>query len=414
MAVPKAPQTPGMEALQQLQQIFHEVLIQTGKAMRNARRDGKDGQMPFLSIETTKIPKSTNAFNSTLDDLEYEILQAKAVLQRDIQRVREQRKPVQTAKVAAMAPAKMELDSPVPMAPATINAPGPFPVYQGPGRPIQETKQVAPFPNMGGFDLTVSPEVAPTPSPKTLPKGTPKNSPRPATISGAAGKASNTPPKKDKPGARPVTVTPVPVPVIPQAAQIKAQAQAKAAAMKPQPTPGPLQSTTPIPIPVPGPIALPPQAQNQIAGPVQMQAPAQAPMQAIPTQAPPAPQPAPAAPMANTAENIFTNMTFTLAPPSSDGPTGPPQAPEADMGGTGGDLSTFTMDSFGGNPGDGSGLDAPMQDVDMTNGTDNIDELFGPLDDGMDYDLEGDTNSFNDMYIEDSMLNSEFNSFYGI
>ena len=312
--------------------------------------------------------------------------------------------------VADLGPANMG------MGPSPSNPPaGPLPTVQNVARPVkQESKPVAPFPEMGGFDLTVSPVVSHTPSPKTVAKGAlPKKSPRPAPVAGAVGKALNAPPRKETKVPLPPTARPMPAPT--SASQAKAPAR-----------PAPMQSVTPIPIPVP-PTQVPPPARAPVA-PVQTPVP-------IPTPGlvpPPAPAQtaAPVASMAPTGpENIFTDMTFSLAPPTADEQTGSnPHLGEIDLTALGnGDLGNLGMNGFPSAGGAGAGNGAPDADMDLGE-LDNHEtamadaKLFdmGPsLMDNMevDYDLggdNGDNSNFNDMYYDDNMTSGEFDTYFRI
>lgn len=397
MAIPKTTNKPP----DVLQQMFNEVLIQTGKALKNASRDGKSGS-PQASLTTdTKIPVCVKTFNAALDDFEQEILRAKSVLQRDLNQLRASRRPPpERTPVAPPAPMTVELESPTmtaSKAPTPTNASvSPFQTFQSPKRPIkQESKPVAPFPNMG-FDLTNSPEVKPVPSPK-MTKKEPKNSPRPATLAGAATRPSSAPPRKE---------TKVPIPTIPRSAT----------------------ATPQVSVPTASAPAIP---QNNI------RAPPTAPASAPPTAPPQAQGPAPTAAMAPTAEPIFTNITFSLATPSSEmqnpmgGQAQPPQHIDLVALGQGGDASNFNISHFPGGSGSGPANVANMDlgvghgglDVNMSNVDAKIDTLFDLGSAGMDnmemdYDLSGDAgdnSNFNDLYFnsgDDNMGSGEFDNTY--
>ncbi|KAK3357197.1 hypothetical protein B0T25DRAFT_538516 [Lasiosphaeria hispida] len=396
MAIPKSN-----KPLDVLQQMFSEVLVQTGKALRTANRDGKDANAQASVIANPRIPASIETFNAALDELENDLLRAKAVLQRDLNQLRASRRPPPDKKpVAPPAPMVVDLNSP------TITKVSVPQTFQSPNRPTkQDNKPVAPFPNMGGFDLTVSPEVAPTPSPKMLPKSKePKNSPRPAMMANATGRPS-APPRKE---------TKVPIPTIPRSAVATPQAPPPSAlppktpvvAAPSVPTPKVVQNTAPPPAPIQTPVPIP-----------------QVPL-------PPVPMPAPGS------ENIFSDMNFSLALPSSDG-SNPNQTQQPDIDlvalGAGGDISSsFNMDDFGNGGGNGPADVANMDltggtggsnDIDISNVDAKIDGLFDLGSAGidnmeMDYDLSGDAgdnSNFDDMFFntgDDNMGSTNFDNTY--
>lgn len=311
--------------------------------------------------------------------------------------------------------------------PSPSNPPAaPFPPAQNPARPAnQQSKPVAPFPEMGGFDLTVSPVVSHTPSPKTVVKGAlPKKSPRPAPAAGAVGKALNAPPRKETKVPLPPTARPMPTP--PSASQARPPAR-----------PAPMQSVTPIPIPVP-PTLVPPPARTPVA-PVQTPVPIPTPGLAAPPA--PAQATAPVAAMAPTGpENIFTDMTFPLAPPASEVQTGNnPHLGDIDLTALGngdlgnlGNLGNLGMNGFpgGGDGGSGGGgvNGAPDADMDlgeldnhetaMTTADAKLFDMGPSLLENMDIDYDlggdnGDNSNFNDMYFnDDNMASGEFDTTY--
>ncbi|KAK0711552.1 hypothetical protein B0H67DRAFT_541259 [Lasiosphaeris hirsuta] len=393
MAIPKSS-----KPLDVLQHMFSEVLVQTGKALRTASRDGKDANAQASVAANPRIPASIVTFNVVLDELENDLLRAKAVLQRDLDQLRASRRPPPEKKpVAPPAPMVVDLNSP------TITKASVPQTFQSPNRPSkQDNKPVAPFPNMGGFDLTVSPEVAPTPSPKVLPKSKePKNSPRQAVMANTTGRPSSAPTRKE---------TKVPIPTIPRSTTATPQA----------PPPSVLPPKTPV---VAAPSVPTPKVVQNVAPPP------------APTQTPvPIPQiPLPAPMPATGPENIFTNMTFSLAPPSSDGPN-PSQSQQSEIDlvalGAGGDMSSsFSMDNFGNGGGSGP---ADVANMDLTGGSNDIDisnvdaKIDGLFDLGsagienmeMDYDLSGDAgdnSNFDDMYFntgDDNMGSTNFDNTY--
>ncbi|KAK4115001.1 hypothetical protein N656DRAFT_476569 [Canariomyces notabilis] len=268
-----ARQPAGFKPVEMLQQILTDVVVTTGKAFKAARQDGNGSLAEAAVAMETRIPASIEKFNWTLDELEIDIIRAKAVYLRDLNQCRANRKPAQQDQQPVAPPAPMAVDLTSPR----MEAKGPPTGLSGPPRPGKPAnKPVAPFPNMG-FDSS-SPELKHIPSPKPVPKPVPKpkevknHAPPAVPTAGAATttvRPASAPPKKEtkisppqgaKPGTGSASVGQSPLP---------AHMQIKASS-----------------VPAPN---LPP------SGPT-------------PTNAPP---------VSTTSghENIFTDMTFSLAPP---------------------------------------------------------------------------------------------------
>ncbi|KAF7560315.1 hypothetical protein G7046_g3834 [Stylonectria norvegica] len=90
MAAPKS-----QDPLDVLQLMVNDVLVHTGKALRASRKDGVGNIAQAQSVLQAKIPETVRTYQSALDDIEHDILRAKAVLQRDLQKIRDKRQPVQ-------------------------------------------------------------------------------------------------------------------------------------------------------------------------------------------------------------------------------------------------------------------------------------------------------------------------------
>ncbi|QSZ37208.1 hypothetical protein DSL72_009302 [Monilinia vaccinii-corymbosi] len=104
------PKTP----LEILQASINGVLIETGKAFRAAGIDGgKTMAVSAMKLHST-IPYITNNFHRALDDLEAEIIRAKAVLGRDLEEMRSNR-------IAAESPPVQIMEEPA--APETLLPP---------------------------------------------------------------------------------------------------------------------------------------------------------------------------------------------------------------------------------------------------------------------------------------------------
>jgi len=120
-------------------------------------------------------------------------------------------------------------------------------------------------------------------------------------------------------------------------------------------------------------------------------------------------------------ENIFTDMTFSLAPPSSDGPQ-PNQASQSqEMDLTDLTGSSFDMEGFNGG-GNGNGAAVANMDVGGFDGEDTnmanvdakIEGLFDMDNMDMDFDLgpdNGDNSSFNNMFFGNDIGSGEYTVF---
>ncbi|KAK4138187.1 hypothetical protein BT67DRAFT_2842 [Trichocladium antarcticum] len=345
-----------------LPQLLDEVVVTSGKVFRAARRGGKGNPSEVAAALEVRIPAAFEKFNSALDDIECDILRAKAVLLRDLNQLRANRKPPtpppEQKPLAPPTPTVVKLESP------TMTTREAFTGLPGPRAPAtQANKPVAPFPNMG-FE-SASPEVPPAPNPRTLPKPKDaKNTIRPAAATvAAAGRPASAPPKENK-------IPPAQVPKL------------GGAATAPQtPLNTPVQPTPNIPAAI--------QSSNAPGHPVR--------------------------------GSIFTDMTFSLAPTASEQPPRKsslqqPQAPEATMANIGvGDPSGLNAgQSMGGSGGAdmaGTNLGAQVGRAGENPNAGSADvKLGGPfdlgsggMDDlGLDLDLNGDhgdNSNFNDMYF---------------
>lgn len=310
-------------------------------------------------------------------------LLSKAVIERDLRLLRAKRQPPpqESKPVAPPAPMVIDLESPK-MTPKASFAGLPGPSLPG----KQASKPVAPFPNMG-FE-GASPEVAAAPNPKSVPKPKDvKNQARPAGATGPAARAASVPQNKDVKVPSPHLHRPAGVATAPQTpinppAQPKSSFVATAAANR--------QASTLTPSNAPGTSAATPPAPVTANG------------------------------------NLFTDMTFSVAPPSGDAHVQnqapqpqrtmpqqqlPPSASGITNTGAG-DALGHQLEQFKGGPADVANMDVGIPDIkagdvnNITNVDDKIDGLFdlgpGDLDDSIDleYDLgNGDNSNFNDMYF---------------
>ncbi|KAK4173992.1 hypothetical protein QBC36DRAFT_334646 [Triangularia setosa] len=380
MAAPTPSQgrvPPKISLLEPLEKGLNEVLVLTGKAFRAASKDSnlekassqevaaaiKGNAQEAAAAINAQVPAVIGRFNNALDDLEFDLLRAKAILLRDLNQLKANRKPPPPPKQKPAAPPAASVP-PAPMESPTMakkaqvfkgNMPGSSrpalsPVAV-PVHPIkQESKPVAPIPNMGGIDLS-SPELKHSPSPKTVPRSKPvKKSPQLASVAVAAtGRPASAPPKKEikvlpPQIPRPGTAAPQ-FPSGPPNLQVKA-ASVPARDMSASPA---MANSTPV------------------AGAVsQLQAPAQA-----------------------SNENFFTEMTFSVAPPAEQ----PGQQQQQQQ------QQQVDLTKLDGSANFEVGTGSPTMDLDN-----EIDNLFEDMSMSMDYSLGGDSagdnSNFNDMYFD--------------
>ncbi|KAJ5046748.1 uncharacterized protein L3040_003978 [Drepanopeziza brunnea f. sp. 'multigermtubi'] len=74
-----------------LQSMINGILIETGKALRSSNKDGARNPTNVNTRLKTFIPSATENFHQALDDLESDIVRAKAVLLRDLEEIRSKR-----------------------------------------------------------------------------------------------------------------------------------------------------------------------------------------------------------------------------------------------------------------------------------------------------------------------------------
>lgn len=270
----------------------------------------------------------------------------------------------------------------------------------------QESKPVAPVPNMGGFEFSVSPEMAKAPSPalsqakaKSM-KASPKASPK---LKGAqTARPSSAPPKKE-----------------------------------PRMTVSPQLSRTTAPTPQPAPATTP----------VAPTAPMNAAPLNLPPSAPPNPVPAPASALISQPEMVFTDMAFSVDDSQQMSMSSQTHQQQQDLdnmidltqftdfgaadsnlmnlAGTGGPPGGIN-DSGNGAGGNNNSLAINNDSVSMSHVDAEIDNILNSTGPGsaekmdMDYELGGiglDNNSFDDMFFDNvSGGEAEFggDSYYGV
>ncbi|KAK3900278.1 hypothetical protein C8A05DRAFT_17398 [Staphylotrichum tortipilum] len=364
-----------------LPQVVNEVLVTTAKAFKAARPDGKGNSAGAVTMAEARIPAAVEKFNAILDELECEILLSKSIHERDLRELRANRQPPQPEPKPVAPPAPMIIDVESPK----MNAKEPFTGLPGPpGAPASGNANmpVAPFPNMG-FGGT-SPEVATAPTPKMTAK--PKDVKGLARLGVAAAglsRPASAPPKKEAKISAQQARRPSSEAGGPPAAS-NGSVQAKAASL--------LATNKSAPAPAlgngPGSVAAATTASTAVGN-----------------------------------EKLFTGMTFSLAPASTDAPvptpTPQPRAAQQQAQLQGPDLTSLgTGDGFnaeqfttgpanvanmgGGAPQGGK----PAEEASMDNVDAKIDGLFdlGPgsmesMDIGYDLD-NADNSNFNDMYFD--------------
>ncbi|KAI1085859.1 hypothetical protein F5B20DRAFT_520073 [Whalleya microplaca] len=369
------------EALKTLDNMFNEVLVQAGKHLKSAGKDGTRGLPPANNAIRAKTSDALTSYHYALNDLESEITRAKAVLMRDLEKLRSARIPA-----PAPVPVPQPVAPPAPMmelpssAAHTMSAPAFVTKREG--------KTVAPFPDMGMgmsadvVDLTsgekkpsprvpasaIKPPMRPSPTVKNEKKPSPKQTPKPAP--------------KPAPKAAPSKITPVPPPQIPRLQPPQPSTVGPAATMHSQP-----------PVPPSQPTKSAQAAQDSSLGS----------MLSLPATGPGGD----AGSTAGSNELNFTDMQFTLAPSNSE-TQGAPPAPMSEF-----DLASFTVpgasnetqahDTLGSGNNDGTAA-AATQPPKEENKDNNLDDLFtlGDSNDGTMFDLG--SSSVNDSTFDDMMF----------
>ncbi|RGP70506.1 hypothetical protein FLONG3_7427 [Fusarium longipes] len=140
------------DPLDVLQAMVDDVLVHTGKALRASRKDAQGNNMQSSQATLkSKLPESIDGFREALHKLEWDIIDAKSVLMRDIKRIQEkkqQQRQQMPAQQSAPAPQPVESQSKSPMVIDIESSPPPPPQDQ-PMRELKANKPVAPFPDMG-------------------------------------------------------------------------------------------------------------------------------------------------------------------------------------------------------------------------------------------------------------------------
>lgn len=169
-----------------LEKQLNEILVQMGRIFQ--ARASRSERVPQIILNAEKkMGEATDSFHSTLDEMEMEIMRAKAVFMRDLQKLRDQQKAAVPSPAQPPAPMVIDLDPPkveqasVPVAPMMASV-SPF-MQNRPTPKVPETKPVAPYPDMGmgtpAHAATAVPfhPVKPTEPKRPSPKPAPKSGP---------------------------------------------------------------------------------------------------------------------------------------------------------------------------------------------------------------------------------------------
>ncbi|RYP58239.1 hypothetical protein DL770_010471 [Monosporascus sp. CRB-9-2] len=393
-----------------LDQMLNDILIHTGKTLKSALKDGSVGAGGASGAIRRKTSDTMVTYHDALDDLESEITRAKAVLMRDLEKLRAARlpAPVPAPQPAAAQAPVMDLPS------AAAHTPNPPPFV-----PNAESKPVAPFPDMGTGDVVDLTGGDKKPSPRVAPGALRQSAQSSPSLKKSEVKPSPKATPRTAPKATPPTkVTPVPPPQIPRPPQPAAGG----------PT-GPAQP------------AQPGLQRKQSASHLVPRSPAPQAAQGASTR-PSAGKPAGANAAPSGGELNFTDMQFTLAPSANESQNAPP-APMPEF-----DLTTFapqdgnndllSMENSTANGANGNGNvtaarangtnnTAPSQAAkEATKPEGNLDDLFN-LDNGsgggdnMDLDLDLGTggasdNNFDELfsYTNDADMGQFDNAYFGL
>ncbi|KAM0562643.1 hypothetical protein ACHAPJ_002333 [Fusarium lateritium] len=202
------------DPLDVLQSMVNDVLVHTGKALRASRKDAQGNVQPTQVTLKSKLPESIDGFRSALNKLEWDIIDAKSVLMRDIKRLQEQKQQSQPVQQQQPTPAPQPPQPPQPIEPQSKSPmvidleSSPPPPQDQPMTEVKANKPVAPFPDMGmGFPDVGQPNMAkdnvdssmvPTPAPEPVKVKT-NTSPIPAPAAASTAPMAPMPVMEQKP-----------------------------------------------------------------------------------------------------------------------------------------------------------------------------------------------------------------------
>ncbi|KAI3337165.1 hypothetical protein HD806DRAFT_29575 [Xylariaceae sp. AK1471] len=337
------------DALQTMDQAYKDILIQAGKHFKVIAKDGPGALVGTHSAIRAKTADSLTQYHLALNEIESEIIRAKSVLLRDLEKLRVARTPAPVTAASVPVPTLQSAAPPAPMMELPSAAAHSHTLNAATYPSNREAKTVAPFPDMGmgmssdvvdltGAEKKPSPRIQASsvkPGARAAPPASVKPSPKPTP--------KPTPPAK---------VTPVPPPQIPRLQAFQAPTQSK-----------------------PQPAAQTPRAAQRILPP--QQAPTAKMVQENPLDSmlgplPTGPGDGTTAGSGN-GELNFTDMEFSLAPPPSESQGAPP-APMPEF-----DLATFAPQGGNNNNATATAGNATSNNsVEPTNSNpkSNMDDLF--------------------------------------
>ncbi|KAG5916932.1 hypothetical protein E4U61_003187 [Claviceps capensis] len=139
------------DPLDALQSLINDALVQTGKALRASRRDSH-GNLPATHMQA-KLPDTDRAFHLALDSLDNEIIRAKSVILRDMNKLKKKKTAAAETSPSLPQPEPVEAHSKSAMAididsspQATTEA---IPKEEPADNSYVVTQPAAPFPDMG-------------------------------------------------------------------------------------------------------------------------------------------------------------------------------------------------------------------------------------------------------------------------
>ncbi|KAG5980501.1 hypothetical protein E4U55_003977 [Claviceps digitariae] len=157
------------DPLDALQSLVNDVLVQTGKALRASRRDSH-GNLPPTHMQA-KLPETISAFHSALDSLEHDIIRAKSVILRDMNKLKTQKSSAAEDLQSLPQPQPVEAQSKSAMVIDIDSSPQPItqtmPKEESTENSFAAVKTAAPFPDMGmpasaGTPITIKEEQSST------------------------------------------------------------------------------------------------------------------------------------------------------------------------------------------------------------------------------------------------------------
>ncbi|KUI60558.1 hypothetical protein VP1G_07723 [Cytospora mali] len=122
-----------------LEKQLNEIMVQMGRIFQAPSQNPERADQIVVNAKK-KMTEATDSFHSTLDEMEMEIIRAKAVFLRDLHKIQEKQK------AAAPAPAPAPIPTPVPVhAPVRAQPPAPMVIDLDPPKAGQASAPVAPM-----------------------------------------------------------------------------------------------------------------------------------------------------------------------------------------------------------------------------------------------------------------------------